>query len=368
MSDNRLEGRLGSTPFARVLFEIWQKERSGRLRLIHEGAETSLFFERGRLCVESETFPEEAFAGSLLKRRLLGSDVLADCRSFADLNNGSLLKAMLELQALPSYVLWPLLEAFVRENVYPIFDWEEGEFGFDRKQFPAENIWLRGIDLPGLILEGIRRMENQKGIEAQLPPEDELLEAKSPYYADSLDLHPQEEYLLALVESAGSPKEIAARSLLSRKEARRILYALIILGLVGPAQPKNKNHKPVPEFSGIEMERILGAFNDRCAYVFKYISKELGPVALNVLEKSLEEVKGHLDPSLHRLSLRPDGRIDPRTFLKMNLGISGEEGRKNFLRSLDEILGAEVLAVKKTLGNAHEALLVKNLEKLGETG
>jgi len=368
MSDNRLEGNLGSTPFARVLFEIWQKEKSGRLRLLHQESEISLSFERGRLCVEKESFPEDAFADSLLKRRLLGSDVLAKCRAFSGHSRCSLLKAMLELQALPSSMLWPLLEGFVQESIYPAFDWAEGEFTFERKQFPAENIWLRGIDLPGFILEGIRRMENQGIVDAHLPSEDEILETKSPYYADSLELHPQEEYLLALVESAKSLKDISERSLLSRGEARRTLYALIILGLVAVPQPKIKNNKPIPEFSGMEMERILGAFNDRCAYILKYVSKELGPVALNLLEKSLDEVKGRLDPSLQRLALRPDGRIDPRTFLKMNLGISGEEGRKNFLRSLDEILGAEVLAVKRTLGNGHEALLVKNLEKLGETG
>jgi hypothetical protein len=34
---------------------------------------------------------------------------------------------------------------------------------------------------------------------------------------------------------------------------------------------------------------------------------------------------------------------------------------------LNEILTAEVLAVKKALGNAHEAGVIKSLERIGES-
>jgi hypothetical protein len=50
----------------------------------------------------------------------------------------------------------------------------------------------------------------------------------------------------------------------------------------------------------------------------------------------------------------------------MSLTLFTEESRKQFIRVLNEILMAEVLAVKKALGNAHEAGVVKSLEKIGE--
>jgi hypothetical protein len=37
------------------------------------------------------------------------------------------------------------------------------------------------------------------------------------------------------------------------------------------------------------------------------------------------------------------------------------------LRSMDEVLAAEVLVVKRTLGPDHESTLVRSLEKVGET-
>jgi hypothetical protein len=38
----------------------------------------------------------------------------------------------------------------------------------------------------------------------------------------------------------------------------------------------------------------------------------------------------------------------------------------NLLRDLNEILISEILAVKKNLGHEHEAILINNLERIGE--
>jgi hypothetical protein len=64
--------------------------------------------------------------------------------------------------------------------------------------------------------------------------------------------------------------------------------------------------------------------------------------------------------------VKPDGRIELRTLLRKNLGVSSDDGKRSLLRSFDEILAAEVLAVKRTLGNGHESALVKGLERMGD--
>ena len=52
--------------------------------------------------------------------------------------------------------------------------------------------------------------------------------------------------------------------------------------------------------------------------------------------------------------------------LRVNANIVGDECRRSMLQSMDEILAAEVLIVKRTLGPAHESALVRSLEKVGE--
>ena len=53
------------------------------------------------------------------------------------------------------------------------------------------------------------------------------------------------------------------------------------------------------------------------------------------------------------------------SLLKAKISLFSEEDRKVLLRDLNEILAAEVLAVKKTLGNEHESALIENLKEQG---
>jgi len=66
------------------------------------------------------------------------------------------------------------------------------------------------------------------------------------------------------------------------------------------------------------------------------------------------------------LYVYPDGRVELRSPLKVSANISGDETRLGMLRSMDEILAAEVLVVKKTLGPEQESALVRSLERIGE--
>jgi hypothetical protein len=114
------------------------------------------------------------------------------------------------------------------------------------------------------------------------------------------------------------------------------------------------------------MDRILGQFNAKCAFVLKYVSKEIGPVAVNLIGKAVDEVRGRLDPALQAAELKPDGRFELKSPLRVNANIVGDDCRASMLRSMDEVLAAEVLMVKRTLGPEHESALVRSLERLGE--
>jgi hypothetical protein len=115
------------------------------------------------------------------------------------------------------------------------------------------------------------------------------------------------------------------------------------------------------------MDRIMGLFNAKCAFIFKYISKEIGPVAFHIIGKSLDEVRGRLDATFQTAELQPDGRLELKSMIRVSANIVGDDGRRSMLRSMDEILAAEVLVVKRTLGPEHESALVRGLERLGET-
>ncbi len=319
-------------------------------------------FEEGAWSFGSETLHAPGFLKGLAARGLVGPADLARFEALAEGDARDLMRGLIEGGLLPAAKAWELAGLYSKERLLEVFDWTEGAYDLGPAPVPAETAWVRGVGLSGLILEGIRRMGNFAIIEAGLPGPDVKLRLLVPPDGVPVGLAPHERYVLSAAEGVNRIGEVVRNSPLGEKETKRALFALFVLGLLGT----EKGDRPSAEYSLGDMDRLFEAFNDRCSFIFKYISKELGPVGLNVYEKSLEEARGRLDPAFQACTVKPDGRIELKTLLRKNLGVSSDDGKRSLLRSFDEILAAEALAVKRTLGNGHESALIKGLERMGD--
>jgi hypothetical protein len=359
---NAFRGDLAETCFPKLLGLIWREGKSGRLSVRRGAEERAFTFEDGTWSIGPGTFDAPGFLKGLAARGLRRPADLARFEDFAGGDAGILMRGLIEEGLLQAARAWELVESFSRERIREVFDWTEGTYELSPVPGPAETAWIRGVQLPGLILEGIRRMSNFTVIEGGLPGPDERLRLLVPRGGEPVALAPHERYVLSAADGADPLGEIVRTSPLGGKETKRALFALLVLGLLG----REQGDRPAAEYSLGDIDRLFEAFNGRCSFIYKYISKEIGPVALNVIEKSLEEVRGRLDSAFQACQVKPDGRIELRTLLRKNLGVSSDEGKRSLLRSFDEILAAEVLAVKRTLGNGHESALVKGLERMGD--
>ena len=183
--------------------------------------------------------------------------------------------------------------------------------------------------------------------------------------SDDDRLDPHERYLLRAIGKGRSLEALRRLSRLGPGQTDRTLHLLLCLGLAGRPAPRDPAWQG-RELSPSEVDRMMSAFRDKSNAIFKYISKELGPFAQTVLGKALEEVKPSLGPLFESVALQADGTIEFKSPLKININLLTEDSQAELARGLTEILSAEVLAVKKSLGNDHEAALVRHLEKVGE--
>ncbi|MDH7513570.1 MAG: DUF4388 domain-containing protein [Clostridiales bacterium] len=367
MDDHSARGNLAYTPLPQLLLRIWEKKRTGLLRLQKEDTARILSFSRGDLALTDISFPAEEFQAKLIEAEILSGEEVEATRAYALEKNVSLMRGLIECEMLSPQRTWEFLASFWLESLYPLFDWPDGEYAFDSAgELSGQHILMTVASLE-FILQGIRRMGNSSLIEASLPAESESLQVLSPGYAGLLRLASYEKYVLNLLRHSPRLQDLYAQSHLGKKETQKVIFSLVQLGLAGFRQPRNA-FKPASESSSGEAEKIWSDFNDKCSSIYKYISKEIGPVALNVLEKALDEVKPRLSSLLQSLELRTDGRIELRPVSFLSLNFSNPESRKAIIQVLNEILVAEVLAVKKTLGDDHEAALIRNLEKIGDQG
>ncbi len=106
---------------------------------------------------------------------------------------------------------------------------------------------------------------------------------------------------------------------------------------------------------------MLDSFNRMYRHVRAYMVKEVGPIAENVLAKYLGTVREARPEVLQGVSLRKDGSLDEAA-VERNLGRLAEDRRRSVLvDALNELLYAELLAVKRTLGADHESAIVRDL-------
>jgi hypothetical protein len=360
-----MHGKLEEKHISQILLHIWKSEGSGRLEIAKESAEERAAFHRGQLVIIKDMLDEEAFCDSLLHKKILDSRSLKRCTEHAKDQKKSFLKTLIELAILTPHELWVSLEDYEWEKLLPVFDWEKGEYFFDtEKPIQEDNILLQ-ISTPGILHEGIRRMQNETLLESLAPGESQIVERLIPESSESVTLSAPERYVLSLIHKPKGLKHIYTSSELGYRETQRIIAALIILGLLGFPQ-KNITGQASAEIPKSEIFRTLELFNDKCSFIFKYISKEIGPVALNILEKCLEDTKPSLSPLFEKTRLGPDGKVETNSILKGGLSLSREEFKVQVLNGLNDILVSEVLAVKRTLGNEHESTLVNHLKKIGE--
>jgi hypothetical protein len=95
------------------------------------------------------------------------------------------------------------------------------------------------------------------------------------------------------------------------------------------------------------------------SYIFRYMVREVGPIAENVLEKYLGTLREARKDVFLGIKLQKDGSLDPSA-IERNLNKAPEDARRPLLvDSLNELLYAELLAVKRTLGAEHESTIIK---------
>jgi hypothetical protein len=360
-----LHGNLDDIHISELLSHIWRSERSGRLEIAKEDQKRSVDFFDGQVVLVKDSLDKKLLLKIIVEKGVATQSSHKMFDEIIEDSNLSPMRALLEEAVLSPVQLWECLSDYHRKNLFPVFDWEGAEYFFDPDRPIHKQDILTQFPTPDLILQGIRQMTNKTLIQSLSPEDNKSIEILTSEAPAQTKLNPPEEYLLSLIESQKVMRSIYSMSELGKAETQKIMLSFFCLGIVGIPKKKKTGHTS-QEISKTEIYGIMAAFNEKCSYIFKYISKEIGPVALNILEKCMEDTKPLLSPILAKARFTPDGKIETNSVVKGGIALSGEEIKAQLLPGLNEILVALVLAVKRTLGNEHEAMLVKNLTKIGE--
>ena len=362
MDESLAQGSLLDTPLPLILYRLWQQKRTGCLVLRGAKEAKKLFLHKGLLVLAREALDEKAFLKYLKRQGLLSGAGKRGRAQSAGSTDGSVLRILAATDGLPVDRLWREMESFFVESLTELFEWPEGGYDFLPISTIDLDLLLSGVFTPEAILQAIRRMTRLEAAARWLEGEAGSWQAMFPPQLSPAALEPHERYVLGLMAQEKSREEIYEASQMPHSQTQKVLFTLACTGAAGPALPRSRSKTPT-NFSFADYDKILAAFKEKSAIIFRYISKEVGPVAGSIMSKSLEEVNAWLGPSYPKITLNPDGSPELKPLLRTHGGLFREDDERNLSRILDEILAAQVLMVKRTLGNEHEAALIRALER-----
>ena len=358
------EGTLAEAPFARILFGLWDGGKTGRLEVRTAEGARILHFLNGDIVVEREGLSEKEFLAALAKKKVLTAEEVRQCAREAKADGHGLLKGLSESGLLSPLPLWNLMESFYARRLFPLFDADAGEWGFQSGDGLPVRDRLGSIPAQDLIVHGLRQVQNDALVERFLPEESAPIQVSAPARLHRFAWEPHERYALQVLGSVSTLRAFHEACQIGRREARKTLFAFACLGILSGAGSKPKARAAGgPEAT--DAGRAFEALNEKCAYVYKYLTKEIGPLGRTMIARAIEEARPGLGPIFQKMALLPDGRVSADTAVSQNAGRLPGELTRALLRGYEEILVTEVLAVKKALGPGHETALVKALEKIG---
>jgi hypothetical protein len=350
-----LKGQISDLPVPEILQHLRLSRATGILTLVSGGARKAMYINEGRVVFASSNLPNDRLGELLIREgKITVEEYEASIRALSKGKRQG--KVLVEMGALTPKDFWEGVQLQVKEIVYSIFRWEEGTFHFEESTLPEKERITVDLDIVDLILVGIRRVPSTDRIQARYPEPDLVLEIVSNNSATAVE--PYEQHVREMVDGERSVLDICRESEIGDSETLKVLYALLASGL---ARVKGKKVRPLDQdfVPADTIETVIDSFNQMYGYIFRYMVREVGPIAENVLEKYLGTLRESRRNVLFGARLQKDGTLEPATLERNLTKLPEEERRGALVDALNELLYAELLAVKRTLGAEHEASIVR---------
>jgi hypothetical protein len=351
-----LKGQISDLPVPDVLQHLRKIEATGVLTLVSGGARKAVYFKDGRVVFGGSNLPNDRLGEILLREgKITVEEYEASIRAITKGKRQG--RVLVEMGAMSPKDLWDGVRYQIREIVYSVFQWDEGTFHFEESNLPDKERITVDLDVIELILEGVRRVDAGSRIQARYPDGEQVLEKVGSEYAKGV-LEAYEEHVLRLLDGERSVGEVCAESEIGDNETLKVLYALIATGLVRVKGRKVRtlDQDFVPDETPTN---VMVSFNQMYGHIFRYMVREVGPIAENVLEKYVGTLREGRKDVFAGIKLQKDGTLDGAVVEKNLSRFPEEQRRTQLVDALNELLYAELLAVKRTLGAEHEAAIIR---------
>jgi hypothetical protein len=365
MTVGTFKGRIKPLNLTEILKFLKESGKSGLLRVDSGGQWRGLYVRRGRVIVAESSLPSESLLALLLDAKRCSEEQIAVCEALVKggVRAG---RALVESGALSPSELFDWTGIRTRTIARGILCWSSGSFAFEESELPPVEWILVNLDILEVVLGALREIDDNSLFSTRLPEKGVVFEHFT--YSEGGEappLLPHERYVLSLVNGRRDVGEIERMSELGETATRKTLGIMFLIGCVRYRRDETVEGAPVPtESSSSDVKAVIRAYNEMFAFIYSYMMKEVGPIAEHVLDKYLREVRDANHAVFSKISLSKEGTLNEEALSRNVHLVRGKNRLDVLIRGLNEFLYSGQLAVKRTLGADHEAVVVRRLNEI----
>ncbi len=369
-----IKGDLETSSVPELLRSLLASRETGILTFRRDALRKTVYLREGRVVFGTSSDPDDRLGESLLLRGKITARQYLQASNMIrpDRRLGAIL---VEMEALEPDELVPAVEQHVRDILMDLVCWNRGDYELvmrDGDDIEAASVVNLNISTENLILEGIRRCRSWsqvlRGIGGDIgvvmaPTGDTDLLYK-------LDLSTEEQEVLAQVNGRSSAEQICQVSYLSDFETCRILWALLVLGVIrretaGQARAGQASGETAPARDGeLDLEDIVEGFNQMFGRIYSFLQARVQGGADEFMDASLEQVSRQYGQLFDGVDLRSYGRADYDQMLANVADLPAEKRKSLMVSGLNELVFVIQLAVRTRYG-AEEAAVISGIIKEG---
>ena len=356
-----VRGRIDETSVPELLRSVLGSGETGVLTFRRGEVTKSIFLHMGRVTYARSSDPDERLGENLLHRGRITIRQYIEASKL--IGPGRRLGAILvELGALEAEDLLGAVEHHVKEILLDVFSWGTGEYELVMTEPGTEDVVALNLSTENLILSGVRRIRAWSRIYAGIGGDIESVPVPTGNTEALLriELTEEEQEVLTHVNGRASIEQICQVSYLSNLETCRVLWALMVLGVMRKGQPGEdaiRAEKAAAHEEELDLEGMVEQFNQMLSRVYVFLQGRVGAEVDAFIEEALSRVTGQFGSLFYGVDLKEYGRADYDQLLANVAELPAAERRRLMLAGLNELVAAIQLGVKEHHGAEEEAVV-----------
>jgi tetratricopeptide (TPR) repeat protein len=230
-------GNLNKIPFAVLLHAMAVSRRSAVLELERKSVKKVVVLDKGVPVECRSNLLQETLGQVLVDRGTITEDDRQRCLNRSVSNDRHLGEILIADGLITPSELYRVLQQTLAKKLLQIFTWRSGTFrvcpGREHVESPFK---LRTAQL---VVTGVSRFALDEEVQAAMARWREsklFLNPDSPYELEEIRVSPEQEKLLDRLNDGKSFPELTAETPIPPKELTRLLYALMLIGIVVPQE------------------------------------------------------------------------------------------------------------------------------------